>query len=435
MYMKKQFAKYVFLNILGMVGLSCYVLADSYFIAKSQGAAGLTALNLVLPVYNLIFAFGSMIGVGSAIRYTIAKSRDFKDADNYIFSSLFFAVFTGLIFSVIGMLFPEQLIRLLGADSEIVRTGKDYTRIFMACSPLFTVNYTVNAFVRNDNAPNTAMAATLISSIFNIILDYILMFPLKMGMGGAALATGLSPAVGILICSTHIFSGKSSIKIKPCIPSLKKLAASCQVGFSAFVAEVSSGVITMTFNFLILNLAGNTGVAAYGIIANTAIVAVAFFNGIAQGSQPLISRSFGKKQFSETDVLRKLSLVTAFTVAAFMYAVLAVFADGISAVFNPEHDTLLQSYSVTGIRLYFTGILFSGINIAGSSFFSAAENIKAAFTVSVLRGFVLILLFAFLLSSVFGMNGVWLAYAASESVTSVFLFYFMRRGTNRTVHG
>ena len=431
--MKKQFAKYVSLNILGMVGLSCYVLADSYFIAKSQGAAGLTALNLVLPVYNLIFAFGSMIGVGSAIRYTIAKLRDFKDADNYIFNSLFFAVFAGLVFSIIGILFPEQLLGLLGADSEIVETGRDYTRIFMACSPLFTVNYTVNAFVRNDNAPNTAMAATLVSSIFNIILDYVLMFPLKMGMSGAALATGLSPAVGILICSTHIFSGKSSIHIKPCIPSLKKLAASCQVGFSAFVAEISSGVITMTFNFLILNLAGNTGVAAYGIIANAALVAVAFFNGIAQGSQPLISRSFGEKKTGETDVLRKLSLVTAFTVGAVLYTVLAVFAEGISSVFNPEHDKLLQSYSVTGIRLYFTGILFSGINIAGSSFFSAVENIKAAFTVSLLRGFVLILLFAFLLSAAFGINGVWLAYAASEAVTSAFLFYFMRKGGYRAV--
>lgn len=432
-YMKKQFAKYVSLNILGMVGLSCYVLADSYFIAKSQGAAGLTALNLVLPVYNLIFAFGSMIGVGSAIRYTIAKSRDFNDADNYIFNSLFFAVFAGLVFSIIGILFPEQLLGLLGADSEIVETGRDYTRIFMACSPLFTVNYTVNAFVRNDNAPNTAMAATLVSSIFNIILDYVLMFPLKMGMSGAALATGLSPAVGILICSTHIFSGKSSIHIKTCIPSLKKLAASCQVGFSAFVAEISSGVITMTFNFLILNLAGNTGVAAYGIIANAALVAVAFFNGIAQGSQPLISRSFGEKKTGETDVLRKLSLVTAFTVGAVLYTVLAVFAEGISSVFNPEHDKLLQSYSVTGIRLYFTGILFSGINIAGSSFFSAVENIKAAFTVSLLRGFVLILLFAFLLSAAFGINGVWLAYAASEAVTSAFLFYFMREGGYRAV--
>ena len=110
-----------------------------------------------------------------------------------------------------------------------------------------------------------------------------------------------------------------------------------------------------------------------------------------------------------------------------------MFAEGISSVFNPEHDKLLQSYSVTGIRLYFTGILFSGINIAGSSFFSAVENIKAAFTVSLLRGFVLILLFAFLLSAAFGINGVWLAYAASEAVTSAFLFYFMRKGGYRAV--
>lgn len=425
--MNRTFAKYVSLNILGMVGLSCYILADSFFIAKSQGAAGLTALNLVLPVYNLIFAIGSMIGIGSAIRYTIAKTRELRDADNYVFNSFFFAAAAGLIFTFTGLFFPEQLLRLLGADDEIVRTGTAYTRFFMSCGPLFTLNYTANAFVRNDNAPNTAMAATLISSIFNIVLDYILMFPLKMGMSGAALATGLSPVIGILICSLHLFSEKCTVKIKPCIPSPGKLIKSCQVGFSAFAGEISSGVITMTFNFLILGLAGNNGVAAYGIIANIALVTVAFFNGTAQGSQPLISRSFGERNSPDVRKLRKLSLLSAFSIAAVLYAVLAVFADGITTVFNPEGNTELQNYSVTGIRLYFTGILFSGINIVGSSCFSAVENVRGAFTVSLLRGFVLILPSAFILSAVFGMNGVWLAYAAAECITSAVMFAFMKK--------
>lgn len=425
--MNKTFARYVSLNILGMVGLSCYILADSYFIAKSQGAAGLTALNLVLPVYNLIFALGSMIGIGSAIRYTIGKTREFRDADNYVFNSLFFAAAVGLIFTFTGLFFPEQLLRLLGADNEIVRTGTNYTRLFMSCGPLFTLNYTVNAFVRNDNAPNTAMAATLISSIFNIVLDYILMFPLKMGMSGAALATGLSPLVGILICSLHLFSKKSTVKIKPCLPSFRKLAASCQVGFSAFTGEISSGVITMTFNFLILALAGNNGVAAYGIVANIALVTVAFFNGTAQGSQPLISRSFGERNTQDVRKLQKLSLLSAFTIAAVLYTLLAVFANEITTIFNSEGNTELQNYSVTGIRLYFTGIFFSGINIVGSSFFSAVENVKGAFTVSMLRGFVLILPAAFLLSALFGMNGVWLAYAAAEVLTSAVMFAFMKK--------
>lgn len=425
--MTKQFAKYVSLNIMGMVGLSCYILADSYFIARAQGADGLTALNLALPIYNLIFAIGSMTGVGSAIRYTIAKSRGFSDADDYVFNSLFFTVITGLLFSAAGLLFPDRIMTLLGADESILKTGTSYTRIFMSCSPFFMINYAANAYVRNDGAPNTAMAATLISSLFNILFDYILMFPLHMGMDGAALATGLSPVVGILICLIHFRSEKCTVKIKICRPSFKKLFYSWQVGISAFVAEISSGVITMTFNFLILSIAGNTGVAAYGIIANIALVAVAFSNGIAQGSQPLVSRSFGMKKHDEVVKLRNMSLLTAFFTAAVIYTVLAVFAHEITELFNHEKNEQLASYAVTGIRLYFTGIIFAGLNIAGSSFFSAVENVRASFTVSVLRGFVLILLFAFILSSLFGMNGVWLAYTAAEAVSAAVMFFFIIR--------
>ncbi|MGN0629865.1 MAG: MATE family efflux transporter [Ruminococcus sp.] len=425
MSIKKQFAKYVSLNILAMVGLSCYILADSYFIAKSQGADGLTALNLALPLYNLIFAIGSMIGTGSAIRYTIAKLRNFKDADNYIFNSVFFTLTIGIIFAAAGNIFPEQILTLLGADKDILNTGMSYTRIFMSFSPFFMLNYVANAYVRNDGAPNIAMAATLISSLFNIVFDYILMFPFKMGMNGAALATGLSPVIGIGICLIHLLSSKSGVKIKLCLPSFKRLYTSCQVGISAFISEISSGIITMTFNFLILRIAGNTGVAAYGIVANIALVAVAFSNGIAQGSQPLISKSFAHNNMGEVSSLRRMSLIIAFAGAAFIYIILALFAVDITGFFNHEGNELLAEYSVTGIRLYFIGILFAGLNIVGSSFFSAVENVRKAFIVSILRGFVLIIFFAFLLSLLFGMNGVWLAYTAAELCTSAVVFYFM----------
>ncbi len=425
--MKKKFMRYVSLNIAGMVGLSCYILADSYFISKAQGADGLTALNLALPIYNIIFAVGSMIGTGSAIRYTIARSRNHKDADNFIFNAVFFTVVIGLLFSITGLLFSDNILTLFGADKEILSTGRNYTKIFMSCSPFFMLNFAAGAFVRNDGAPNTAMAATLISSIFNIIFDYIFMFPLKMGMSGAALATGLSPVIGIIICSTHLFSKKSTVKIKPCVPSVSKLIYSCKVGVSAFVAEISSGVITMTFNFLILKEAGNFGVAAYGIVANIALVAVAFSNGVAQGSQPLISSSYGKKKPSEVRSLVKMSLVTSFLISLSLYIILAVFAVSIAGIFNSEGNAAVAEYAKTGIRIYFIGILFSGINITGSSCFSAVENVKAAFAVSILRGFVLIIFFAFILASLFGMNGIWSAYAAAEFSASLVMLFFSRR--------
>ena len=417
MNVKKQFAKYVSLNILGMVGMSCYIIADSFFIAKAEGANGLTALNLVLPLYNLIFAIGSMVSVGSAIRYSVLKARGDSSADSYLFNALFFTAVLGLVFTFIGIFAPEKLLTLLGADSTIVETGRDYTRIFMCFGPIFMWNYVANTYVRNDGAPTVAMIATLSSSLFNIVFDYALMFPLKMGMKGAALATVLSPVLGITICSIHLFSKRSNVKIKPCVPSIKRLISSCQVGIPAFVGEMSSGIITLVFNYVLLSLAGNIVVAAYGVVANVSLVTLAVFNGIAQGSQPLISRNHGAERHSDVNSLKKLSLIVALVMGIILYVVMYFATNPIVAVFNSEHNAQLAKYANTGVKLYFIGVLFAGLNIVGSSFFSAVEKAKEAAVISVLRGFVLVVLFVLILPKALGVNGVWLSYPAGEFST------------------
>lgn len=170
--------------MLGMVGMSVYILADTYFISVAVGANGITALNLVLPLYNLIFAIGSMIGVGSAIRYVVEKNKKNPDADGYFFHALIWALFIGLIFMLIGIFLPDKLIGLLGGDAQIIATGRNYTRIFMLFAPFFMWNYICNAFVRNDGNPSVAMSATLFSSLFNVVFDYVLMFPLGLFHGG-----------------------------------------------------------------------------------------------------------------------------------------------------------------------------------------------------------------------------------------------------------
>ncbi len=275
---RKVFVKYVSQNILGMLGISAYILADTFFISKSAGADGITALNLVLPIYSLIFAIGAMMGVGSATRFKIDRAKKEKGAELYFSNAIGFAIIIGMIFIILGVSVPEKIVTFMGGSPEIVEVGATYTRIFMIFTPFFMLNHIFNAFVRNDDNPTLAMIATFSSSIFNIVMDYVLMFPLKLGMTGAALATAFSPIVGICICCIHLFSKRSTIKIKLCKPSFKRLFAACQLGISAFVGEISSGVTTMVFNVLILGIAGNIGVAAYGIIANTAIVAVSIFN-------------------------------------------------------------------------------------------------------------------------------------------------------------
>ena len=427
MKIKKEFAKYVSLNILGMVGMSCYILADTYFISKSQGTLGIAALNLVLPLYNIIYGIGDMIGIGSAIQYSITKIRNNNDTECYLFNALVFTAMLGLVFTMIGLFAPEKLLRMLGADDAVIMTGKEYTRIFMTFGPVFMWNMVANAYCRSDHAPMVSMLSTLISSLFNIVFDYVLMFPLGMGMKGAALATALSPVLGIAICMSHFLSKKSNVKLKICVPSFKRLLRSCQVGISAFVGHVSAGVTTIVYNYIILSIVGNTAVAAYGIIANIALVVIAVFNGLSNGCQPLVSRDYGAGKHDNVKTLKNLSFFVSLVLSVILYAVIFLNADTLIGIFNSENDQELYHYAHLGVRLYFIGIIFASVNIIGASFFSATNQAKNASVISLLRGFVLIVVFAGIFSKLFGLNGVWISYAAGEAVTTWVMFILLSK--------
>lgn len=422
MNVRRQFAKYVSQNIFGMIGISLYILADTFFISQAVGADGITALNLVLPLYSLIFAIGQMIGVGSAIRFSVENGQKRAEKYPWFSNALIWATIFGAVFMVTGFLMPEQIMALMGGDAAIVAVGAPYTRIFMSFSIFFMWNHVCNAFVRNDGAPTVAMAATLFSSLFNIVFDYVLMYPLGMGMEGAALATACSPIVGVLICLVHILSKKSSLHFHFVRPDFRRLVRACQVGVSAFIGEMSSGVTTLAFNYLILGLAGNTGVAAYGVVANLAIVAVAMFNGVAQGSQPLISEYYGRNERGLIRRVIKMGLWLSLVFAVMIVLVVWRYAAPITAIFNKADDPVLAVYAREGLRLYMLGFFFAGWNMLGASVLSAMEQARAAFVASMLRGFVLILLCAFILAALFGMTGVWLAYPAAEALTLAVTF-------------
>lgn len=424
---KKLFVRYVSQNILGMLGISAYVLADTFFISAAEGADGITALNLVLPLYSLIFAVGSMIATGSATRFKIYRARNEEKAEDYFSNAVFFALLFGFIFILLGIFVPDNLLRLLGASEEIVALGTPYTRIFLLFGPMFLLNYICNAFVRNDGNPTRAMIATFSSSIFNIVFDYVLMFPMKLGMTGAALATACSPVVGVLICCTHLMSERGTVRFLWKAPSIKRLAHACQLGLAAFMGEISSGVTTMIFNFLILGLAGNVGVAAYGIVANVAIVATAIFNGISQGTQPLLSDYYGKSDGASIKKVVKLSVLSALAAAALIVLAANLFPAQLIAAFNSEKNAAMAAYAMPGVRIYFAGYLFAGFNIVGTGYLSATDNAGWAFAVSVLRGLAAIAVCAVVLSALWGMTGIWLAFPMAELITAVVMVWGIRR--------
>lgn len=415
--MEKQLRRYLLPNILAMIGTSCYILADTFFISLSQGPDGITALNLVLPLYGLIFALGSMIGIGSATRYALGKGSNAPDYHLYFSNSIAWTLLVGAVFVALGVAVPDGVLRLMGADDTISRVGHNYIRIVLCFAPLFMLNFTCTAFVRNDGAPRIAMAATLLSGLFNILFDYLLMFPLGLGMTGAALATGFSPVVSMSICLLHYLSPRNTIRLIPTLPSLRRLLSACQLGVVAFVGEMSSGVTTMVFNFILLHLAGNAAVAAYGIVANIALVGVALFNGISQGLQPLASACHGSGDIQGQSRIYRHSMFIGLCVSAVVVAVVVTFAGTLVAVFNSQHSAQLADYAIPGLRLYFLGFLFAGANIVKSGFYSATGRGRESSILALCRGVVAIVAFAFLLSHLFGITGVWLAFPAAELFT------------------
>jgi len=425
--LSRLFARYVSLNILGMLGISCYVIADTFFIALASGADGITVLNLCLPIYNLIYALGAMIGIGSAIRY-VTDNRDGHRDDRIFFNALIWSLLIGTILGSAGFLNAASILELMGGDAGIVALGIPYLQYFIPFMPFFMINYAVPAFIRNDGAPGLAMGATLASCLFNIVFDYIFMFPLGMGIAGAALATGLAPIVSILCCSVHFFGKTNHIRFVPCLPNPKLLFRSCQVGVSSFVGEIAAGITTATFNFLILDLAGNIGVAAYGVIANFAIVGTAIFNGLAQGTQPLVSLYYAENNRPLIRWLYVMGVGTGLTIASLLYAAVLGFTPELVALFNSEQSAELAALAFTGMHIYFIGFFFSSLNIFLASSMSAENRPFPAAVISVSRGIITIILCAVILAHFFGMTGIWAAYPVCEALTLILGLACMKLG-------
>lgn len=421
----RSFSKYAFLNILGMIGLSCYILADTYFISARLGAPGLAALNLVLPVYSCIHASGLMIGIGGATRYALDGGAEGK-APAVFGRTAGLGLLFGLVCVLVGLTLHRPIVHGLGAYGEMEPLADVYLQTILCFAPLFVLNNIVLAFVRNDGSPQLSMCAMLTGSFSNILLDYLFMYPLEMGMFGAALATGLAPAISLTVLSIHFVKGPGRLLPRLSLPGFRTVKDCGRLGGAAFVNEMSSGVVLFVFNRVILNISGETGVAAYGVVANLALVAMSIFTGLCQGSQPLISRFHGLGDDHREKAVRRYALVSSFVLGSAVTVLALCFPVQLTALFNSAGDAQLAQIAERGIRLYFLGFPLAGINLAAAICLAASEHGTFSFTLALARGCVVILPVTLILSGILGMDGVWLSFPVTEAITLVYAFLLLR---------
>lgn len=422
--LKLKFIKYVSLNVMGVIGTSCYILADTLFVSKALGTVGLASLNFSIPVFSIIQGIGLMIGIGGATQHSIKEQQ--KSSNNSSFTqSIYFGGIMSIFFMIVGALFASKLAMLLGADKSTFLLTKTYLTTLLYFSPFFIFNNILLAFIRNDNNPKLSMIAMLVSSFANIVLDYVFMFPFKMGIFGAALATSLSPIISLYILSLHFIKKNQKfhfVKSKILFSNIYKIIT---LGFSSLIGELTSAISLITFNLIILKIGGNTSVAAYGIVANVALIATSIFTGISQGIQPLSSEYYGKNEMTFVKKIFTYSMITALIFEITIYVIIYLFTNEIVAIFNSEHNLQLTTIAGEGMKIYFIGYLFAGINIVSCAFFSSISKVKEAMVISISRSCMILIPAIFIFSILFKMKGIWFSFVIAEFVVLIINSVFL----------
>lgn len=417
--LRKEFIRYTTLSVLGTVGVSCYILADTWFIAGGLGSNGLTALNLAIPVYSFLAGLGMMLGMGGATQFSLAGPKEPKQRKTIYTCTLVLGLLLSLPFILTALFGAEQLASLLGADAEVLADTTIYVKYLMLFSPAFMANYILQAFLRNDGSPHLSTWAMVGGSFFNIVFDWVFIFPCHMGMFGAILATVLSPVVSVLIMLPHFSTKRNTLHLSSERPSSTMIVRDFSLGFPSLITQVSAGIVMLVLNSIFLKLAGNIGVAAYGVIANLSCVVSSVSSGIAQGMQPLASDACSKDEMGQARACLRYGLIAVLIFALLLCLTTLLFPGPIAASFNRDHDPVLQQIAIEGLQLFFLSTPFAGICIILSTWFASVQDPKPAHIISLLRGLILVVPFAYLFTAVWGMTGAWLAVPVSEALSAL----------------
>lgn len=424
--------RFVLPSIAMMIFTSIYGVVDGFFVSNFAGKIEFAAVNLILPFPMMLGAFGFMIGTGGSalVSITLGEGRK-KEANEYFSMLIYVTIGVGLVLTILGVIFTRQIAILLGAEGEMLKHCVTYGRLLLLALVPFMLQNVFQSFLVTAEKPTFGLVITLIAGFTNMILDYVFIGVLEGGVVGAALATGISQLVGGIVPLVYFFiPNKSQLRLVRAKLNMSALWKTCFNGSSELMTNLSISLVNMLYNFQLIRFAGEDGVAAYGVIMYVNFIFIAVFLGYAIGTAPIIGYHYGAGNKDEMKNVYKKS-ISFNIVSGIIMCVVAIALSGVLAKLFVGYDANLYSMTQKGFAIYSIAFLVMGLNIYGSSFFTALGNGLVSALLSFLRTLLFQVIAVLVLPIFFELNGVWFAIVAAEGttliVTIVFLLHYRKK--------
>ena len=413
-------------SIIMMVFTSIYGVVDGLFVSNIVGETAFTAVNFIMPVSMILSAVGFMFGTGGSALVSKTLGEGDRDKANRIFSLVVYTTTAaGVILGALGIALMRVVASALGAEGEMLENSVLYGRIIVGVLPLFMLQMAFQSLFVTAEKPKLGLFVTVLSGVTNMVLDALFVAVFRWGIVGAAAATAASQLVGGVVPLIYFLRKNDSLlRLGKTRLNWRVLGKTCSNGSSEFVSQSSMSIVNMLYNTQLIKYAGEGGVAAYGVMMYVNLVFLAIFIGYSIGTAPIIGYNYGAKNSDELRNIRRKSIFIIVATSVVMLAVSELSAEALAGIFvgkNPE----LCALTARGFRIFSLSFLFAGINIFGSSFFTALNNGLISALISFLRTLVFQIGAVLILPLFLETDGIFLSVAVAEIAAFVLTVSFI----------
>ncbi len=421
--------RFVIPSIVMMIFTSIYGVVDGFFVSNYVGKTEFAAVNLIIPFTMILGAFGFMIGTGGSALVSMKLGQKMKQEANEIFSMLVkVTIVVGVILSILGIIFTRDIALLLGATTDLLEPCVTYGRILLVALVPFMLQNVFQSFLVTAEKPKLGLIVTVAAGLTNMVLDFLLIGVIRGGVVGAAIATAISQVVGGLVPFIYFLRENSSeLRLVPAKVNFRALGKTCFNGSSELMTNISMSLVSMLYNLQLLKYAGENGIAAYGVIMYVNFIFVAVFIGYAIGTAPIIGYNYGSGNHVELKNVFKKSIGFNLVSGVFMCVVAILMASLLAGIFV-GYDEELYEMTKRGFIFYSLSFVVMGINIYGSSFFTALSNGLVSALISFLRTLLFQMVAVLVLPLMFGLDGIWISVVVAEVMAlAVTVFFFVTK--------